>query len=473
MLRDVEDPSLSTHTTSSDSVAANENRRGGLARPILLTVLILLMAGAAYYFWGGAQKGASEKKAAEGRKQRSAPVNVATARIQDVPIEVRTIGNVLPYSVVNVIPQVGGQLQKVFFTQGQNVKKGDLLFQIDPRTYEAALEQALGTVARDQAQVKSAQATLAKDQATVGTLQANVARDYSLARLAKTQMSRYDRLVREGAVSHEQSDQMTTNAATAEAAIEADKKAVENAKEVLNADRAAIQTAQGTLRADQAMVENARIQLGFCQIRSPITGRTGSLQVYEGNVVTANSPTPLVSINQVQPIYVTFTVPEQNLDQVRKCMVDKTLTVQALIEGKRKEKFIGAVTFLESTVNTASGTVTLRATFPNADGKLFPGQFVDVIVTMPPDSKTTVVPSSAVQTSQQGNSIYVVKPDNTVDFVPVELKRTYGDLAAIGKGLNAGDIVVTDGQLQLTPGAKVDIVKQPQGKQDQSFAPGR
>lgn len=471
MIRDAEDSLVTTHTTSDGSVDVEKAKKSGMVRPILLTVLILILAGAAYLFWGG-QKGATEKKA-DSKKSRSAPVNVAIARIQDVPIEVRTIGNVLPYSVVNIIPQVGGQLQKVFFTQGQNVKKGELLFQIDPRTYEAALEQALGNVARDQAQVKSAQANLAKDEATVGTLQANVSRDYSLSRLAKTQMSRYDKLVVEGAVSHEQSDQMTTNAATAEATIEADKKAVENAKEVLNADRAAIQTAQGTLRADQAMVDSARINLGFTQIRSPINGRTGSLNVYEGNVVTANSATPIVSINQIEPIYVTFTVPEQNLDQVRKCMVDKTLTVQALIEGKRKEKFIGSVTFLESTVNTTSGTVALRATFPNRDGKLFPGQFVDVIVTMPPDGKTTVVPSSAVQTSQQGNSVYVVKPDKTVDFVTVDLKRTYGDLAAIGNGLNAGDVVVTDGQLQLTPGARVDIVKQPTGGQDQGSAPGR
>ncbi len=471
MIRDVEDSAVTTHTTSDESVDVDKSKKSGMVRPILLTVLILILAGAAYFFWGG-QKGGSDKKA-DSKKSRSAPVNVAIARIQNVPIEVRTIGNVLPYSVVNIIPQVGGQLQKVFFTQGQNVKKGELLFQIDPRTYDAALEQALGNVARDQAQVKSAQANLAKDEANVGTLQANVSRDYSLSRLAKTQMSRYDKLVVEGAVSHEQSDQMTTNAATAEATIEADKKAVENAKEVLNADRAAIQTAQGTLRADQAMVDNARINLGFTQIRSPITGRTGSLNVYEGNVVTANSPTALVSINQIEPIYVTFTVPEQNLDQVRKCMVDKTLTVQALIEGKRKEKFIGSVTFLESTVNTTSGTLALRATFPNEDGKLFPGQFVDVIVTMPPDGQTTVVPSSAVQTSQQGNSVYVVKPDNTVDFVTVDLKRTYGDLAAIGNGLKAGDKVVTDGQLQLTPGARVDIVQQPTGEQDQGSAPGR
>ena len=471
MIKDVEDSAVAMQTTSDETVIVEKDKRSGAVRPILLTVLIVILAAAAYYFWGGQKS--TDSKSADAKKQRSAPVNVATARIQDVPIEVRTIGNVLPYSVVNIIPQVGGQLQKVFFTQGQSVKKGELLFQIDPRTFDASLEQALGTVARDQAQVNSARANLAKDEAQVGQLQANVDRDYSLARLAKTQMTRYDRLVSEGAVSHEQSDQMTTNAATADAAIEADKKAVENAKEVLNADRAAIMTAQGTLRADQAMVDNARIQVGFTQIRSPITGRTGSLNVYQGNVVTANSPTPLVSINQIQPIYVTFTLPEQNLDQVRKSMMDKTLTVQALIEGKRKEKFIGTVSFLESTVNTSSGTVTLRATFPNADATLFPGQFVDVIVTMPPDGQTVVVPSSAVQTSQQGNSVYVVKPDKTVDFVTVDLKRSYGDLAAIGKGLKAGDVVVTDGQLQLTPGARVDIQQQHAPNEEQSGAPGR
>ncbi|HEY9679706.1 MAG TPA: efflux RND transporter periplasmic adaptor subunit [Drouetiella sp.] len=484
MIRDVDDHSV-TAQTSSDAAKRDKQKSSNFARPILLAVLVLAMAGGTYYFWNvNGKQTASDKK--DSKRARTAPVNVAVAKIQDVPIEIRTIGNVLPYSVVNVVPQVGGQLTKVYFTQGQMVKKGDLLFQIDPRAYQAALDQALGMVARDKAQVKTAQANLAKDQANVGQLQANVSRDYSLARLAKTQMSRYDKLVTEGAVSHEQSDQMTTNAATAEAAIDADKKAVDNAKEAVNADKAAIMTAQGTLEADQAMVDSARINLGFTQIRSPINGKTSSLGVYEGNVVAANSATPLCSINQVQPIYVTFTVPEENLDQVRKCMANNTLTVQALIEGKLKEKFVGTVNFLESTVNTASGTVSLRATFANVDSKLFPGQFVDVIVTMPPDGQTTVVPSSAVQTSQTGNSVYVVQPDKTVDFVSVDLKRTYGDLAAIGRGLKPGDVVVIDGQLQLTPGAKVDIQQthdttlqadgpkhaSPQPEDDQGAAPG-
>lgn len=422
-----------------------------------MTLLIIIAAAAAYYFWGA--RPSTDAADAKHKKDRPAPVNVAIAKIQNVPIEVRSIGNVLPYSVVNIIPQVGGQLQNVYFTQGQFVKKGQLLFQIDPRTYQATLDQTLGNVARDQAQIASAQANLGKDQAQVRQLEANVQRDYAQAKYASAEMARYGTLVQQGAVSKEQSEQMNTNAATSQAAIEADKQAVQNAKEVLKADAAAIMTARGTLKADQAAAQSARIMLGFTQIRSPLDGRTGSLNVYQGNVVSANSPTPLVVIDQVKPIYVTFTLPEQNLDQVRRAMADKTLKVQALIEGRKQNLVQGTVSFLENTVNTSSGTVSLRATFPNLETKLFPGQFVDVIVTMPPDGQTIVVPSSAVQTSQQGNSVYVVKPNKTVDFVTVELKRSYGDMAAIGKGLSPGDVVVTDGQLQLTPGARVEIQK--------------
>ncbi len=190
--KDFED-AVVIQTTPDETVTVEKSKHSGIVRPILLVVLLSIMAAAAYHFWGGHQS--TDTKTADTKKNRIAPVNVAIARIQNVPIEVRTIGNVLPYSVVNIVPQVGGQLQKVFFTQGQSVKKGDLLFQIDPRTLEAALEQALGNVARDQAQVSTARANLAKDEAQVGQLQANLNRDHSLARMARTQMARYAQLV--------------------------------------------------------------------------------------------------------------------------------------------------------------------------------------------------------------------------------------------------------------------------------------
>jgi len=433
-------------------------RKSSKVSTVVALVVLGIVTGIGGYMWMHASQSKDASNSAK-KKDRMPPVTVATAVQQNVPIEVRSIGNVLSYSVVNVVPQVSGQLTKVTFTQGQAVKKGDLLFEIDPRPYQAALQQAQGNVAKDTAQVAAARANVAKDQAQVELLQATVSKDVASAQYAKDEMTRYASLVKQGAVSNEQSEQMTTNAATSEQQIEADKKAVENQKQVLNADKAAIATAQGTLEADKAVISNAQIQLGWTQIRSPLDGRTGSLNVYQGNVVQANQSTPLVTIEQVQPIYIQFTLPEQNLDQIRRAITDKTLKVEALIEGAKADNVEGTVSFLQNTVDTTSGTVSMRAMFANSRSKLFPGQFVDVVVTMPSDGATVVVPATALQTSQQGNSIYVVQPDNSVKFISVELKRTYGNMAAIGKGLNAGDVVVTDGQLQLSPGMKVTIQK--------------
>ena len=456
-----------TESKVSDEPKTIVVRKGSKAATLIaLVVLGAITAVGGYVLMHSSQT----KDSGAAKRDKAPPVTVAQAVSQNVPIEVRTIGNVLSYSVVNVVPQVSGQLTKVTFTQGQVVKKGDLLYQIDPRPYQAALQQAQGNVAKDVALVNAARANLAKDTAQVGLLQATVGKDVAAASYAKDEMKRYASLVNQGAVSHEQSEQMTTNAATSEQQIEADKKAVENAQQVLNADKAAIATAQGTLEADRAAASNASIQLGWTEIRSPLDGRTGSLNVYEGNVVQANQTTPLVTIDQVQPIYIQFTLPEQNLDQIRRAITDKTLKVAASIEGQKADSVEGTVSFLQNTVDTTSGTVSMRATFANTRKKLFPGQFVDVVVTMPSDGATVVVPATALQTSQQGNSVYVVQADNTVKFVTVDLKRTYGNLAAIGKGLNPGDIVVTDGQLQLNPGMKVSVQRNSSGMAPQQNA---
>ena len=393
------------------------------------------------------------------KKERAVPVNVAVAESSEVPIEIRSVGNVTPYSVVNVTPQVGGQLVKVYFTQGQFVRKGDLLFQIDSRQYDAAVSQAEGNVAKDRAQIEAAQANLAKDMAQVGALEANLSKDTAQANYANAEKGRYSLLVSEGAVSHEQSDQMNTNAATAQATIQADQKAIENARAVVRADQAAIKTAQGTLKADEGAADNARIQLGWTQIRSPIDGRTGSLNVYEGNVVSASSTTPLVTIAQVSPIYVTVTVPEQYLDDVRRAQRDGVLKMQALIEGVKTDSAEGTISFIENTVNMTTGTILLRASFANANQHLFPGQFVDVVLTMPPSGKSVVVPARAIQTTQSGQSVYLVKRNGRAVLTTVEVGQTYGDRAAVTKGIAAGDLVVTDGQLELTPGARVQVQK--------------
>lgn len=426
--------------------------RGGL---ILIQILVpvLIGVGAAYYFLAPKKDDDSKKKV------KTAPVSVATAQTQAVPIEIRTTGNTQAYSVVNVLPQVGGQLIKVCFNQGDFVKKGDLLFIVDPRPYQAAYDQAIGNVAKDKGQIAAAQATMEKDQAQVGSYRANLAKDMALAKFSKVQQDRYNTLLGQGAVSKEQSDQMVTNESSADATVNSDIEQIKNGLAVVETDRAEIATAKGTLEVDMAAVRNAQISLGWCQIRSPMDGRTSTLAVYEGNVVSANNTqTPLVTIAQVHPIYISFTVPEEYLGSVRQAMNNGTLKVKALIEGIRTDSVIGNASFLEYTVNTTSGTALLRATFPNTDNRLYPGQFVDVIVTIPPQGQSIVVPANAVQTTQQGNSVYVVQPDNTVNLVRVDLTRTYGDYAAIAKGLNAGDVVVTDGQLALTPGAHVKVV---------------
>jgi multidrug efflux system membrane fusion protein len=425
---------------------------------LLVALLALVAAGCAttYFVWHG-MSGKEEHK-----KERSVPVTVARAQLSSVPIQLRSIGNVTPYSVVNITPQVSGQLLKVCFSQGQLVKKGDLLFQIDPRPYKAALAQAEGNVAKDKALIEAARANEAKDQAQVGQLEANLSKDKSQLTYASKEKGRYTELVEEGAVSHEQSDQMTNNEEQAKAIIDADKKAIENALAVVRSDRAQIATAEGTLKADEAAAENARIQLGWTEIRSPIEGRTSSLQVYQGNVVTANTSNPIVTIAQILPIYVSVTVPEQYLNDVRRAQQSGTLSMQALIEGQKADSVRGTISFIENTVNMNTGTIMLRASFENRDMHLYPGQFVDVVITMPPAGATVVVPAHAIQTTQQGPSVYVVN-DNTVELRPVTVGQQSGENAAILEGLKSGEIVVTDGQLQLSPGAHVRI----QGDKDE------
>ena len=442
----------STHNRTTSS---SPQKQSPIMRMVIYVVLIGLLVGAGFYVAGLMKKDDTKVK-----KEGVVPVTVATAKTQVIPIEIRSIGNVLPYSMVNVVPQVSGQLAKVNFTQGQYVKKGDLLFQIDPSPYQAAVDQAKGNVDKDAALVDQAKANMDKDNAAVGQLRANKAKDEAQLKFANAEMGRYLTLQKEGVVSKEQKDQIDTNGSAASSTIDADQKAIENALAVVNADKAAIATARGTLEADTAAYKNAKIQLSWCQIHSPIDGRTSSLTIYQGNVVTANAATtPLVTIAQVKPIYINFTVPEQYLDEVRRNMAAHSLNVDVLVEGVRKNAVLGNVSFLESTVNTQTGTVVMRAEFENSDLRLFPGQFVDTIVTMPPEGNTVVVPVTALQTTQQGTAVYTVQPDNTVKFCPVEVERTQRDLAAIGKGINAGDVVVTDGQLQLVPGAKIKIAK--------------
>jgi multidrug efflux system membrane fusion protein len=344
----------------------------------------------------------SRERASQGRPSAPAvPVMVADAVRRDVPVTMRVIGTVDAYSTVRVRARVGGQLVGVGFKEGQNVRAGDWLFKIDPRPFETALQSALADSARDSARGLSADA----------------------------QEQRYAGLVQKDYVTKEQYDEVRANA----------------------------QALHATLQADAAACSNARLNLSFCTIRAPISGRTGSLLVQQGNLIGANDANPLVVIQQLVPIYVSFAIPEQRLPEVRKYSAAGALRVDAIVNGDTTAVHAGELTFIDNAVDETTGTILLKATFANADESLWPGQFVNVSLTLTRLADAIVVPSPAVQTGQQGSYVYIVKPDLTVALQPVTVAMTTDGETVVTTGVQAGDRVVTDGQLRLTPGAKVDI----------------
>jgi multidrug efflux system membrane fusion protein len=299
--------------------------------------------------------------------------------------------------------QIGGTLIRVHFREGQDVNKGALLFTIDPRPYEAALKQAEANLAKDKAQLEN----------------------------ARKEVQRYAELVKKGYVAQEQYDQISTNAASLDAIV----------------------------NANIAAVENARLQLKYCYIYSPLTGRTGDLAANEGNLIKANADTAMVVINQVQPIYVTFSVPEQNLSDIKKYMSAGKLTVEAFLSKEDESPEQGVLTFVDNAVDTATGTIKLKATFANKGRKLWPGQFVNTVLTLTSQPDAIVVPSQSIQSGQKGQYVYVIKSDLTVEDRSVAVGRALDGETVIEKGLQADEKVVTDGQLRLLPGAKVEIKK--------------
>jgi multidrug efflux system membrane fusion protein len=355
------------------------------------------------------------------------PVTVTKSVAKEMPVEVNAIGNVQPVVGVVIRSQVTGRMLRVNFKEGDYVRKGELLFSLDSRPFVEA--------------VKEAQANLQHDVSGVATAQAVLVKDTAQAKYAATEASRYDVLMKEGVVSKEQAEQFKANADAYNA--------------TLNADRSSIETAKSQVRQSQAALDNTKVQLSYCQLRSPIAGRTGSSILTEGNLVSANDSTPLVTINQVSPIYVTFTVPEKYLPDVQKYASSAPLKVAAQLDANTSR--IGSLSAFDNQVSPATGTLQLKASFLNDDNLLWPGRFVNIVLTLTNQPDAIVVPTQAVQTSQQGQFIYVVKADQTVEMRKIVLDRTIGDEAVIASGLGAGETVITDGQLRVTPGAKVQI----------------
>jgi membrane fusion protein, multidrug efflux system len=352
----------------------------------------------------GCTGNASEKQAA-GAKHQAAPlpVTVAEAVSKAIPVELPAVGTVQAYATVTVRSQVEGQVTAVHLREGQCVQAGDLLFTIDPQPFEVQLKQIQANLSRDKAQLANARTALERNAAVVA----------------------------KGYVSQEQYDQAAANAAALEA----------------------------TVRGDEAAVENAQIQLTYCAIRSPISGCAGEVYVDRGNVVKANDPDhPLVVIRQIHPINVGFSVPERYLPEVKKYLAEGQLTVKAAPAGHDDQAVQGRLTFVDNSVNSTTGTILLKATFANADQALWPGQFVNVVLRLRSQPLAVVVPSQTVQTGQNGQYVFVMKPDHTVEYRSVSVDRTIGGEAVISKGVQPRDLVVTDGQLRLFPGATVKIV---------------
>jgi multidrug efflux system membrane fusion protein len=333
------------------------------------------------------------------------PVTAATAVQKTVPVQLSAIGNVEAYSTVSVKSQIGGVLTRVHFREGQDVNTGDLLFTIDPRPYEAALRQAEANLAKDNAQLAN----------------------------ARKEVQRYAELVKKGYVAQEQYDQISTNAASFEAIV----------------------------NADMAVVENARLQVKYCYIYSPLSGRTGNLMANEGNLIKANADTAIVVINQVQPIYVTFSVPEQSLSEIKRYMSEAKLRVEAILSKEDEKPEQGVLTFIDNAVDLTTGTIKLKGTFANKGKRLWPGQFVNAVLTLTSQPDAIVVPSQAIQSGQEGQYVFVIKDDLTVENRSVTAGRTLNSETVIEKGLQAGEKIVTDGQLRLVPGAKIQVKEKP------------
>jgi multidrug efflux system membrane fusion protein len=361
------------------------------------------------------------------------PVTTALAQARDIPIQIRQIGSVEPVAVIAVKAQISGELNQVLFKEGQDVKNGQELFVIDPRPYQQALDQA--------------EAALQKDIALVTQAEANLARDRAQAANAKQQAKRYAGLEEEGVVSKDQNDSYQTASQVQEEAV--------------RADQAAINSAKASVVSDRSAVESAKLNLSYCYIRSPIEGRAGSLLLQAGNLVKANDTTALVNINQLQPVYVTFSAPEQLLPEIQRFNAGHVLSVNAtgVANGSgRAVTATGQLTFIDNTVDSTTGTIKLKATFANNDHALWPGQFISVVMTLRTLDHATVVPSEAIQSGQKGQFAFVVKPDQTVETRLVTVGQTVDNQIVVQSGISPGETVVTDGQLRLFPGAHIRVV---------------
>ncbi|HMH45440.1 MAG TPA: efflux RND transporter periplasmic adaptor subunit [Pyrinomonadaceae bacterium] len=406
---------------------------------ITLRFLIAVLAAATSVVFVGC----ANKAAQQGSDRPPAPVSVTAAVMQDVPTYLDAIGKTVAREVVSIQPQVSGRITKINFTDGANVKKGDLLFTIDTRPFEANLRQAEANVSRDLALKKQAEANLAKDVAQ--------------AKWGEVQVKRYGELVKGGVVPREQYEQLRATADSLNATVDA--------------DRAAVHSADEAIKVDSAAVDTSKLELSYCYIRAPIDGRAGQRLVDIGNVVSpggsgtgsANSSSnaapasnSLLVLERLDPIYADFTISQNDLANVQQQMHAGTLKTEVRLPDAT-DPIAGQLTFLDSAVQNTTGQVNLRATVPNSDHRFWPGRFVNIRLVLSTIHGAVLVPATAPQMSAKGSYVYVVKQDSTAEQRQVTLGQRQGDLIVVEQGVSPGDQVVTNGQVGVTPGGKVRV----------------
>ncbi len=364
----------------------------------------------------------------------AAPVRAVAAVATDIPLNLSAVGNVEAITTVDVKSRVAGQILRVDFQEGQTVEKGQLLFEIDPEPLERQLAEY--------------QADLAKDIALEQQSRANVVKDEALLRQTKASADRAVALSKEGIYAKEQTEQSVEAAESAQASLEA--------------DRAAVDSAVASIKADRAKVAQTQLQIDYTRIAAPISGRAGAIAIKAGNLIKDNDAA-LVTLLQISPIYVSFGLPEQQLADVKKYNDERPLEVNATADGENT--VTGTLRFIDNTVDNTTGTIRLKAEFPNADHALWPGQFVNVQAKLEMEHNRVVVPSRTIETGPQGKYVWVMNPsDGTVAMRPVSVLRNYtpkkaAEEAVIGSGLRAGEMVISEGQMRLAPGMKVKLLQ--------------
>lgn len=392
---------------------------------------ILLITAIAASTWG------CVNKAQQSFERPPAPVTVTAAVSQDVSNYLDALGKIVARETVSIQPQVSGRITQIHFTDGANVAKGQLLFTIDPRPFEANLKQTQANLSRDAALKKQAEANLARE----------VARE----KWGHAQVERYRTLVEQGVVAKEEYERLRAD--------------YDSLKANSEAARAVVRSADETIKVDNAAIETAKVELSYCFIHSPIDGRAGQRLADIGNVVNPGGPgnnenNSLLVIERINPIYADFTISQNHLSAVQREMQQGSLRTEVRLPDAAGDPVTGQLTFVDNAVQNETGQVTLRATLPNPDHRFWPGRFVSVRLVLSTTTGAVLVPVSAPQMSANGSYVYVVKGDSTAEQRPVELGQRQGDLIVVEKGVNAGEQIVTNGQLGVTPGGKV-VIEQP------------